>query len=64
MRDQLVLGGALESGERKKPCVIAEVARDMGFLAGLVGAAGEAGDHHLRDVRPLVAARIASSSTG
>ena len=53
MRDQLVLGGALESGERKKPCVIAEAARDMGFLAGLVGAAGEAGNHHLRDVRPL-----------
>ena len=53
MRDQLVLGGALHSGERKKPGVIAEIARDMGFLAGLVRAAGEAGDHDRRDVRPL-----------
>ena len=53
MRDEVVHGRALEGRKGQQTCVVAKAARDLRLLAGLIGAAGQAGDHHEGVIRPF-----------
>ena len=53
VRDQVIFARAFHGGERQKPGVIADAARDLRFLDGLCRAPGKAGDHDRLGLAPV-----------